>query len=115
MNTLSNLFDRLPDSLVEEQIEILFLRPHARIERIVSDGQASPVGFWYDQDEIEWVLLLQGSAVLEFQDEPRFRELQPGDFLLIPAHQKHRVHATASNGKTIWLALFYIDSPIQGP
>lgn len=65
-----------------------------RIERIVSHGHASPEGFWYDQDQHEWVLVLQGAARLPIESESR--ELEPGDFINIPAHQKHRVEWTAA-------------------
>ena len=78
-----------------------------RIERIVSTGQASPPGFWYDQDEHEWVLLLAGGAGLLFEGEASPRRLEPGDQVLIPAHVKHRVEWTADDEHTIWLAVFY--------
>lgn len=100
-----NLFDDIPQRLPEELVEVLAEGSTVKIERIVSDGHASPEGFWYDQDRHEWVLLVSGSAVLEFED--RKVEMQPGDHLLIPAHQRHRVASTSQSGKTIWLAVFY--------
>lgn len=81
-----------------------------KIERIVSDGHASPEGFWYDQEQYEWVLLVSGSAVLAFEDKAV--ALKPGDHLLIPAHQRHRVEATSQTEKTIWLAVFYENDAI---
>ncbi|WP_372807377.1 cupin domain-containing protein [Pontiella sp.] len=101
----SNLHKNIPETLPDELVEILAEKPGVRIERIVSDGHASPAGFWYDQEQDEWVLLVAGSAVLEFENETV--ALNPGDHLLIPAHRRHRVAATSSTEKTIWLAVFY--------
>jgi cupin 2 domain-containing protein len=93
----SSLFEHIPEALSEEWITVLEQNHAVRIERIVSDGQASPDGFWYDQEEDEWVLLVRGSAVLAFEDETV--ELRPGDYLLIPAHRKHRVESTVRHRK----------------
>ncbi len=78
-----------------------------RIERIVSHGHASPEGFWYDQDQDEWVVVLKGQARLRFQDGQI--ELKPGDFVNIPARKKHRVEWTTPHEPTIWLAVHYGD------
>ncbi|MBN2161587.1 MAG: cupin domain-containing protein [Pontiellaceae bacterium] len=102
---MKNLFRDIPDMLPEELISVLAENESVRIERIVSDGHASPEGFWYDQEESEWILLLSGSAVLEF--EHKKVSLSPGDYHLIPAHQRHRVESTSPTEKTIWLAVFY--------
>ena len=102
---MSNLYARLlPESGVERFDELLS-RPGLRIERIVSTGQASPPGFWYDQPQSEWVLLLQGEASLAFEDEPAPCALKPGDYVDIAAHRRHRVESTAS--PTVWLAVHY--------
>lgn len=90
-----------------ERIETLIDHPAARIERIVSTGQASPEGFWYDQPRDEWVLLLSGSAGLRFADEADVRELRPGDWLLIPAGCKHRVEWTDAGQPSVWLAVHF--------
>ena len=82
-------------------------RPGVRVERIVSDGQVSPPGFWYEQAEDEWVLLLQGEARLAYADGVE-QGLRPGDAVLIPAGSRHRVAFTAP--RTVWLALF-VDMP----
>jgi len=100
-----NLFENVPKELPEELVEVIAEGSNVRIERIVSDGHASPDGFWYDQDQNEWVLLLSGSAALEF--EGRTVDMKAGDHMLIPARRKHRVVSTSDNGKTIWLAVFY--------
>lgn len=102
----SNLFDDLPAILPEEITQTLLVAEGLRIERIVSTGQASPEGFWYDQDEHEWVVLLSGSAGLEIQGEG-VCSLNPGDFMLLPAHQKHRVAWTDADRPTVWLAVFF--------
>jgi cupin 2 domain-containing protein len=101
----SNLFANLPVKLPTELITTLLEADNLRIERIVSHGHASPPGFWYDQDQHEWVIVLQGSARLSM--EGIVRELQPGDFINIPAHIKHRVEWTTPDEPTVWLALFY--------
>ncbi len=90
-----------------EQFNELLARPGLRIERIISTGQCSPPDFWYDQNEGEWVVLLQGEAKLRFADEADARHLQPGDQLDIAPHRQHRVDWTAPDQTTIWLAVFY--------
>jgi cupin 2 domain-containing protein len=100
-----NLFSSLPDDLPEELSTVLSEGNNVKIERIVSEGHASPEGFWYDQEQNEWVLLVSGSAVLTVGDEQI--ELSPGDHLLIPAHQRHRVESTSATEKTIWIAVFF--------
>jgi cupin 2 domain-containing protein len=102
-----NLLHDLPNARAAEISEALATRPGLRIERITSLGQASPAGFWYDQDETEWVLLLAGGARLRFADEPEARPLGPGDWLEIAAHRRHRVEWTDPARPTIWLAVFH--------
>lgn len=109
----SNLLeDHLPslDAAAEgqdEQVVDLLNQDGVRIERIVSTGQSSPPGFWYDQDEAEWVLLLSGAAGLRFEDDDATRELRPGDHAFIAAHRRHRVEWTATGESTVWLAVFF--------
>ncbi len=95
------------DTSVNEFTEILAAAHEGpvRIERIVSEGHVSPENFWYDQSEAEWVIVLQGNAELEFMNHVRI-ELSPGDWIFIPAHEKHRVTYTSGNPKCIWLAVF---------
>lgn len=104
-----NLFTALPalDPQASEQFDDLLQRPGLRIERIVSSGQASPPGFWYDQDEGEWVVVLSGSAGLRLEHETETRVLRPGDHLDIPPHCRHRVEWTEADVATVWLAVFY--------
>jgi cupin 2 domain-containing protein len=102
-----NLGAGLPDVLADEFCQTLLRRPGCRIERIVSRGHASPPGFWYDQEEGEWVVLLQGRAVLRLAEEDRRLELGPGDYVDLPPHCRHRVESTDPDGDTVWLAVFY--------
>jgi cupin 2 domain-containing protein len=102
-----NLRFPLPDARAAEYVEALFTRPGLRLERIVSLGQASPPGFWYDQPAGEWVLLLAGAARLRFADETEARLLGPGDWLDIAPHRPHRVDWTDPESPTVWLAVFY--------
>ena len=101
-----NLFSLLPSAHAAERVDMLVTLPGVRIERIVSQGQASPPGFWYDQEEGEWVLLLAGAARVRFADETDARLLGPGDWLDIAPHRRHRVDWTDPAVPTIWLAVF---------
>lgn len=100
-----NIFANVPQELKDEQILELFAGPHTRIERIVSIGQASPPGFWYEQNWAEWILLLAGSAGLLLEGEARPLVLEPGSYVHIGAHTRHRVAWTDSAQPTIWLAI----------
>jgi len=103
---MSNLLDDLPKQLPEELVTVLAENQCVRIERIVSTGHRSADNFWYDQDEDEWVVVLKGGAKLGFEDAKSVH-LGPGDHVLIPAHQKHRVEWTTPTEPTVWLAVFY--------
>jgi cupin 2 domain-containing protein len=107
MITPENLLRDPPDARGCEITDILVAAPGVRIERIVSLGHSSPPGFWYDQDEAEWVLLLAGAARLRFADESKDRTLGPGDHLAIAPHRRHRVEWTDPATPTVWLAVFY--------
>ena len=103
---VANSFE-LPDELPgHEVVEPLVTRDRLRIERIISTGQTTPMGQWYDQDQDEWVVLLQGEAELTYGDGSSQR-LQAGDYVLIPAHQRHRVSHTSKNPPCIWLAVHF--------
>jgi cupin 2 domain-containing protein len=107
MTTPTNVFADLPNNLPRELISTLLEGENIRIERIVSHGHASPAGFWFDQDRHEWVVLLAGAAKLIFAGQEQPLELQPGDFVNIPAHRRHRVEWTTAEQPTIWLAVHY--------
>lgn len=100
-----NLFSAIRANAPEEEIRELMMLPGARIERIVSTGQSSPEGFWYDQAFAEWVVLLVGAARVSVEGEDAPRLLGAGDYLFIPARTKHRVDWTDPDGPTIWLAV----------
>jgi cupin 2 domain-containing protein len=102
-----NLLAPLSDAEAAERVDTLLTRPGLRIERIVSRGQASPPGFWYDQAEAEWVLVLAGAARLRFAGETEARILGPGDWVDIAPHRRHRVDWTDPVVPTVWLAIFY--------
>lgn len=103
---MNNLFLDIPSDLPAELFDILVESDAVRIERIVSRGHATPAGQWYDQDRHEWVLLLQGAARLAFADG-REVAMAPGDWLQIPARQRHRVAWTDPGQDTVWLAVHY--------
>lgn len=99
-----NLFT-LPAALPEAELfEPLAEGNGIVIERIISTGQSTPEGEWYDQERDEWVALLQGRATVEYSDGRQI-ELQPGDWIMIPAHERHRVAATSANPPCVWLAV----------
>jgi cupin 2 domain-containing protein len=99
---VKNIFADLPQQIDGEQFLKLFQTGSANIERIVSRSHSSPLNFWYDQSEDEWVIVLRGEATLEFEVGERV-ELKVGDYLTIPRHVRHRVVSTSE--ETIWLAM----------
>jgi cupin 2 domain-containing protein len=101
---MTNIFDLPQASISGEIFERLASGDRILIERIISTGQTTPHGQWYDQNTDEWVILLQGEAELSFADGSRQR-LRAGDYLLIPGHQKHRVESTSTEPACIWLAV----------
>ena len=105
-NVPTNLFSKIPNTLPEEVMEDLVNTSQIRIERILSHGHASPDEGWYEQEEHEWVLVVQGEAVLRYEDETEQR-LGVGDYVNIPAGVKHRVAWSDPEQVTIWLAVFY--------
>jgi cupin 2 domain-containing protein len=102
-----NILADIPSKLPDEQFTDLLSTPNVRVERIVSTGQRSTPGQWYDQDMAEWVLVLQGSAKLLFEGEVEPRLLSPGDYIQIPPHARHRVEWTDPDQPTVWLAVHY--------
>jgi cupin 2 domain-containing protein len=105
-----NIFANLPQSLSAEVFEEIIRGERFRLERIISFGQATPAGQWYDQEQHEWVVLLSGAAGLRFEGEEGLRVLHPGNFVKIPAHTRHRVEWTDEKQSTVWLALHYSES-----
>lgn len=106
MVKLKNIFQYLPEDLEEEYVEKLIESNNIKIEKIVSHGHKSPKDFWYDQDQNEFVILIQGEAELLFEDGKKVKMVK-GDYLNIPSHVKHRVEWTATGEHTYWIAVFY--------
>lgn len=101
MNNIFNLPASIP---TEELFETLLSTEGVLIERIISTGQTTPPGEWYDQNTDEWVILLQGEARISYADSTTIK-LRKGDYVFIPAHQKHRIEYTTSEPPCIWLAV----------
>lgn len=100
-----NIFDEIPVDKSEEKFFHIFKNDKIKIEKIVSNGQSSPKDFWYEQEKSEYILLLEGFSILEFEDFEI--ELKKGDCLNIEAFKKHRVKFTSQDEPTIWFAVFY--------
>jgi len=107
MNPIRNIYSSIPADIPVELIQDILITGSFKIERIVSKGNSSPEGFWYDQDQNEWVLLLKGSAGLLFEGTDDVLTLKPGDYVNIPAHLKHRVEWTDPTTETVWVAVMY--------
>ncbi|MBM9518471.1 cupin domain-containing protein [Desulforhopalus vacuolatus] len=103
---MKNIFEDIPDDVSAEVFENLVENQNVTIERIISEGHSSPDSGWYDQEKNEWVLVLQGEAIISLYNESSVH-LKEGDYLNIKAHQKHKVAWTAPDIKTIWLAVHY--------
>ncbi len=101
-----NIFNKTSEFLEEEFFETILETNNIKLERIFSQTHSSPPGFWFDQEKNEFVLLLQGSAQLSFDDGAKVI-LHPGDYIVIPSHKKHRIDWTNKKMKTIWLTVYY--------
>jgi len=104
---LNNIFSTVPSFMQDEISETLLRTEAFKLERIVSSGQVTPEGEWYDQDTNEWVILLSGSAGLLFEDDDEVFIMNAGDYIHIEPHQRHRVEWTDPEQRTIWLALHF--------
>jgi len=98
-----NIYDLPELPLPEELTTVLAENKNIRIERIVSTGQVSG---WYDQAETEFVVLLEGSAVIEFENGKTVA-LSKGDTIIIKPHERHRVSFTSKEPPCVWLCVFY--------
>ena len=107
MNDVQNIYAAIPADIPGELFQDILTTGHFKVHRIVSKGHASPEGFWYDQDQNEWVILLKGSAELVFEGNDSIVKLRPGDYVNIPAHVKHRVEWTDPDNETVWIAVMY--------
>ena len=104
--SINNIFNLIPELGENEEFETIHKSNSIEIERIVSQGHTSPESGWYDQEKSEWVMVLQGSAIIEFENKEEV-ELKPGDYINIMAHRKHKVTWTDPQVKTVWLAIHY--------
>lgn len=104
---VQSIFADLRNASVEEHFLTLFENSAVKVERIVSNSHSTPTGFWYDEDEIEWVIILRGNAILEFEGGESI-EMKAGEYLTIPSHVKHRVARTGA--ETVWLAVHVSDT-----
>lgn len=104
---MASLFTDIPETLPTELFESLISISTTKIERIVSRGHASPAGFWYDQPDNEFVLVIQGSAGIRLENNDHVITLKAGDYLNINAHVRHRIEWTDAACDTIWLAVHY--------
>lgn len=102
---MTNIFADIPESLPEELFTSLLKRDNVHIERIVSQGHSTPIEQWYDQAWDEWVIVLEGQAVLIYEQDRLKLPMMAGDYHLIPAHTKHRVEWTDPDCHTVWLAI----------
>jgi len=101
-----NIFKNIPKQLPNEVFEDIISKDGLKIERIISKGHTTPKSQWYNQDFNEWVIVLDGEAILSFEDSKDVK-LSAGDYINIPANTKHRVAWTTPNKETIWLAVNY--------
>ncbi len=104
---MPNLFEDVPSALPRERLDVLVAARRTRLERIVSTAHATPLGRWDDRETDEWVVVLRGSAGLRFEGRDEVVVLREGDYLIIPAHRRHRVEWTDPHQPTVWLALHY--------
>lgn len=111
---IRNILADLPAALTGEVFETIVTSDSLRIERIVSNGQATAEGEWYDQARDEWILVLAGGADLLFEDAHEPQRLGAGDYTLIPAGCRHRVAWTDPKVKTVWLAVHFVSTRHAG-
>ena len=104
---IRNIFSGIQKQAPDEVLETVFKTDQFKIERIISQGHATAEGEWYDQYKNEWVLVLKGNASLLFDGNDEVLDMKPGDYINIPAHQKHRVEWTDPEEETIWLTIHY--------
>lgn len=107
---LGNIFANCPDRSEDEVVTLLVEKAGMRIERILSTGQASPPGFWFDQPDAEWVMVVSGSAILQFEGDAEATIMGAGDHVLIPPHRRHRVQSTDPVTPTVWLAVHFAET-----
>ena len=106
MRMLENIFDISRMSKIGEVCKEIFPESAVRMEKIISSGQTSPEGFFYDQEDDELVWRLSGEAKITFKEGADPLSMKAGDGVLISAHELHRVDYTSENPPCIWIAVF---------
>lgn len=104
---MTNIFENTEEAGEEGLFDLLQKGDHYRIERVVSVGHSSPEGLYYDQENDQWIMLVQGTATLEL--EGKLVDLKAGDYLFLPKNSKHRIEKTSIEPACIWLCVFIID------
>jgi len=104
---MGSILEGIPIEIPEELIDTICSTDNVKIKRIISRGHTSHRGFWYDQEQNEFVLVIRGSAGLKLESEDKIVVMKTGDYLNIGAHVKHRVEWTDSTCETVWLAVYY--------
>jgi cupin 2 domain-containing protein len=104
--SLANIFEAIPETIENEIFDLILQSGDLKIERIISKGHASPASGWYQQAQHEWVIVMQGAAILGFDDDQEIR-LEAGDHYNIPAQTRHKVLWTSDTPATVWLAVHY--------
>lgn len=104
---MKNIFENIGQAGEEELFDVIQKGTNYRIERIVSAGHSSPEGFFYDQENDEWIMLVQGEATLEM--EGKYVEMKAGDYMFVPKNCKHRIEKTSIAPTCIWLCIFVMD------
>jgi cupin 2 domain-containing protein len=109
---LTNIFSNIPNVLAEELFTSIIRQDNVHIERIVSSGHITQPQQWYDQAWDEWVIVLEGQAVLVYEHDMSRLSMMTGDYVFIPAHTRHRVEWTAPKIHTVWLAVHLYKSNV---
>ncbi len=96
---ISNLFTDAVPPHEGERFDTILSHKNLVVERIVSSEAITPQEYVQAQDE--WVLLVQGKAVLQLAGESI--SLKAGDHLFLPAGVPHAVLRTSEGA--MWLAV----------
>lgn len=104
---VQNLLNQLPPDTGKEIFETLLQTESFVLERIVTRGQITPEGSWYDQSRPEWVFVLSGRAELVFESPDETIPMEAGDAVHIEANRRHRVSWVDEAEPVIWLCLHY--------
>jgi|SRR3990172_9807156 len=103
MIKIENIFADAPKNIDGEFVKRVSLSKDITVEGIIS-SESNVRSEIYDQNEWEFVVLLEGYAKLEFEDGNQV-EMRKGDYIHIPPHSKHRILKTDKDTK--WLCMFY--------